>query len=312
MPLPAFCNILLGFFLLVGLSLKSQVNSLSQLCRTTWQTNEPYMAVHSLFQKDSLLLIAVRKTDLSLTSNGFLKFNKNNHLVYSDTPKKTSDNSNSHDECDAAAGCIYWRINATKQEITLWLYTYDAEQKKGSRNWQNVETVVFTARQMGSDTLLLLAQKGKLVVTISPRQGADTNHLNQSLRLWLKKKDGALASPTKNTSLQFTFDRLPSYTSTLSVSCADVYPDSTLVDVVINNYQTRFITFAYPPVCEYTSNYLDSICPICHKSDQVLPIQQKHAEVPIKSRKKTRIYVPYFPYKLCQPHWYCKRDDKDF
>jgi len=67
--------------------------------------------------------------------------------------------------------------------------------------------------------------------------------------------------------------------------------------------------------CKYDDSSNDKTCPVCHKSDQVIPIQYGLPASEQKGKKKKGADDDFYPggeNTNCDPNWYCKRDQHKF
>jgi hypothetical protein len=66
--------------------------------------------------------------------------------------------------------------------------------------------------------------------------------------------------------------------------------------------------------CQYEKHEKDKTCPICLKSDRVVPVAYGMLIVPMKGSPNDTSYywagTDQIP--LCHPNWYCKRDKFEF
>ncbi|MGD1847556.1 MAG: carboxypeptidase-like regulatory domain-containing protein [Salibacteraceae bacterium] len=102
--------------------------------------------------------------------------------------------------------------------------------------------------------------------------------------------------PAGSYDLQFSFLGFPDTT----LKAIQVAPD-TVIDLQID----------YPPPCRYDSN--GSTCPVCQKSDQVIPIVFGYpGKKLMKYANKGKVMLGGCMVSYCDPNWYCKRDQTRF
>ncbi|MDQ3108429.1 MAG: hypothetical protein M3R17_00920 [Bacteroidota bacterium] len=103
---------------------------------------------------------------------------------------------------------------------------------------------------------------------------------------------------------------------TLSLKISSYYfNDTVITKIIINNNSTTTLKVNYPPYCEYDKSTHDKICPVCHKKDKVIPIVYGlliYTGEPGKEDEEDEIYSGGCEITGCDPHWHCKRDNKDF
>jgi hypothetical protein len=87
--------------------------------------------------------------------------------------------------------------------------------------------------------------------------------------------------------------------------------DSLLVPVKVNSDTIINLSIDFPPPCFYKKE--NTICPICHKKDKVVPIVYGLPRKKImKKAKKGKLKLGGCMASDCDPYWYCKRDEKEF
>jgi hypothetical protein len=107
----------------------------------------------------------------------------------------------------------------------------------------------------------------------------------------------------------FNIDSLPKGIYQISIS----YPGYNGGDItsIINSQDTVIeLLIELPFPCPQGHG---SICPICKKEDQVIPIEYG---IPrkrlVRKAKRGKVKLGGCVIKDCDPDWYCKRDDKEF
>ena len=95
-----------------------------------------------------------------------------------------------------------------------------------------------------------------------------------------------------------------------------VYGDSIFRNIKI--YDDTLLILDIHKLCKYDNSINDKKCPICHKTNKVIPIcyglpitiDEKPKKRRIKSLKEC--YFAGCQITHCDPHWYCKRDKTKF
>ena len=120
----------------------------------------------------------------------------------------------------------------------------------------------------------------------------------------------------KNTSVDFegnfVFDSIPAGTYDLKLRYIG-YRDTIIKSVRVYNDSVVTLNITYlPPPCTYQDKS-NKICPICKKSDKVIPIVYGFPSPElVKEAKKGKVRLGGCQVSFCMPHWYCKRDAKEF
>ena len=78
--------------------------------------------------------------------------------------------------------------------------------------------------------------------------------------------------------------------------------------VMINGDTTININMAV--LCEYDKSINDKTCPVCHKTDMVIPIE--YGLIVNFNGMDTTYYAGGCIIPKCPPNWYCKRDKLKF
>ncbi|MBR9859585.1 carboxypeptidase-like regulatory domain-containing protein [bacterium] len=108
----------------------------------------------------------------------------------------------------------------------------------------------------------------------------------------------------------FTIDSLSEGFHSLKITYfgyQDLTVDSIYVahDTVINLY------IEFPPPCKYDRK--NKKCPVCHKKDKVIPIiYGLPSKGLVTESEKGKVRLGGCEVTGCDPHWYCKRDNKEF
>ncbi len=114
--------------------------------------------------------------------------------------------------------------------------------------------------------------------------------------------------------LNFSFDSLKTDTTFLNIPASSHFRDTTINNIITKDKETVHLEIPYPPFCIYTKSKNNKTCPVCSKQDSVIPIIYG---LVINTGKKTKQKQQEFKSGGCQisgcdPHWFCKRDDKEF
>ena len=106
----------------------------------------------------------------------------------------------------------------------------------------------------------------------------------------------------------FKIDSLPTGKYDLKVSFIG-YGDTTIKAIKVLHDSTLNIKIVFPSPCPYDSLMKDKTCPICRKSNKVIPIVYG---LPIGKLDKKNFYYAGCVITSCDPTWYCKRCKKKF
>lgn len=92
------------------------------------------------------------------------------------------------------------------------------------------------------------------------------------------------------------------------------YHDTILRSIKIN--EATNLEFDIHRFCQYDVSLKNKTCPTCHKKSKVIPIVyglliSKNGADPFKNEGKT-FKAGGCSITWCDPHWYCKRDKKEF
>ncbi len=89
------------------------------------------------------------------------------------------------------------------------------------------------------------------------------------------------------------------------------YPDTTLKSIKVVQDTVTELKIKYPPFCKYDKR--NKTCPICKKTDEVIPIIYGYpSKKLLKEARKGKVKLGGCLVSACHPHWYCKRDKKEF
>lgn len=107
----------------------------------------------------------------------------------------------------------------------------------------------------------------------------------------------------------FQFTQLKAGSYELKLSNAGL-KDSVIKSLVIQEGEILQLEFIYP-YCNYDIN--QSTCPFCDKQDQVIRIVYGYpSKGALRSAKKGKLRLGGCEITGCDPHHYCKRDQKEF
>ena len=120
---------------------------------------------------------------------------------------------------------------------------------------------------------------------------------------------------------EFLLDSLREGIYTIKINYAG-FRDSIISNITVKNAQSSTLTIYYPAPCRFDSNRNNKTCPICNKSNKVLPISyglpvftDKYGN-DIQNRRKRNATIRRFEKERyfggceitgCDPNWYCKR-----
>ncbi len=156
-------------------------------------------------------------------------------------------------------------------------------------------------------------QTGKLTGHITVKTSGDTAIVREHLMVWLKTNEGKWCITGLDKNFNFDYDNLKADTTEIRLTTIDRYKDTIVNNIIIRKNETTHIEIPYPPFCEYDKIKNDSICPICNKQDQVNRIVYERYPDPPKGRKRRNKYWAEHSFTTgCDPHWYCRRDDRKF
>jgi hypothetical protein len=106
---------------------------------------------------------------------------------------------------------------------------------------------------------------------------------------------------------RFKFDK-DLKASTYSIKVEYTYQDTLFAKFVLK--RDTVVLLNIHRICKYDRSLADSICPICHKKNKVIPIIYGLMIHSIKNNKN--FHIGGCDISPCQPHWYCKRDNFEF
>jgi len=145
----------------------------------------------------------------------------------------------------------------------------------------------------------------------------DSAVIREHMMIWLEHDEVQYWITGLDSNFNFYFGyenlNLKPDTAEMRFTTINRYADTVIQHVIISPDKETYIEISYPPYCEYTKTKTDSICPVCKKSDEVVPIIYRDYDYRWwrKKDKSKFYYYKYFAYG-CDPHWYCKRDEKKF
>ncbi len=88
------------------------------------------------------------------------------------------------------------------------------------------------------------------------------------------------------------------------------YQDSVLTIPILDSSVVE-LYIKFPPYCKF--NRMFKICPICEKADKVVPVVYGYpSKKGLRQSKRGKIALGGCIMTDCDPHWYCKRDNKFF
>ncbi len=196
--------------------------------------------------------------------------------------------------------CYY--ENGQTRECRLSYYPTDTSFKFKPKNKK-------TIAENHKDT----KQTGKLTGRIILRAPADTATLVEKVMLQLNLPDGRVFVSGLEKNLTFHYDSLASDTTELRITTVTYYLDTIVKNIIIDDHKITYLEIPYPPYCEFDKSKSDSICPVCNKFDLVDRIIYEPYPNPPKGKRKRNKYWDEHNFKKgCDPHWYCRRDNKKF
>lgn len=116
-----------------------------------------------------------------------------------------------------------------------------------------------------------------------------------------------------NDDFSFHFTNLPADTFYISFSRRS-YPYDSRYMIYLNDKENEKVNIDYSSTCPFDKTK-DGVCPICKRTDEVIPIHYGLIISKIQKGKKPakRKYYPGGCVILdCQASWYCERDKKKF
>ena len=94
------------------------------------------------------------------------------------------------------------------------------------------------------------------------------------------------------------------------------FGDTTFASIKLATDTT--LQFNIHKYCKYDASRNDKTCPVCHKTDKVLPVKYGLPATTQKEKKKKKggedgeFYPAENAATGCDPNWYCKRDKSRF
>lgn len=123
--------------------------------------------------------------------------------------------------------------------------------------------------------------------------------------VWLHGTELGTASDVDG---NFILDNIPEGTYDLVIMYVG-YGDTTLSGINIKSGDITEVYAQLPRPCKYENGQENNICPICNKSDKVVPIIYG---LPVTRLDKKRNYYAGCIVSDCDPTWYCKRNEYKF
>ena len=154
---------------------------------------------------------------------------------------------------------------------------------------------------------------GHIIVNSS----GDSTIILEHVSVWLKHDGEKWWMTSLDSNFNFRFDyyslNLKPDTTEIRITTVNRYKDTIVRNVIITEDKETYLEISYPPTCEFYKSENDSLCPVCKKHDQVIPIiYGPYASSP-KRRKNREKYLAERKWESgCDPHWYCRRDDLRF
>ena len=105
----------------------------------------------------------------------------------------------------------------------------------------------------------------------------------------------------------FYFDSIPAGQYDVSASYIG-FKEKTL-NVILEPGKESIIEFILGSPCEYDQHKNNKECPVCLKSDKVVPIVYG---LPVGRLNQKKYYYAGCIVTDCDPNWYCKRDEHKF
>ncbi|KOS07131.1 hypothetical protein AM493_14595 [Flavobacterium akiainvivens] len=130
------------------------------------------------------------------------------------------------------------------------------------------------------------------------------------------QQDSRIDSTRVDNNLHFVFKNVTHKKPKLKITPRH-YPVDTSYDLNKLKEGENEMAINYSPTCPFGKT--GKVCPVCHKSDDVIPIRygliaslEKKGDEPDKTPAK-RTYKPGgCVVSDCQPEWHCEHDDRDF
>lgn len=110
----------------------------------------------------------------------------------------------------------------------------------------------------------------------------------------------------------FYFDKLPIGEYHLKFSFLG-FKEKTIKNVQVVENLTFIREVFLTPFCEFENSLEKENCPICEKSDKVIPILYGFpSKKQLRKSKRNKILLAGCLVSDCDPYWYCRRDKKRF
>ncbi|WP_231403184.1 carboxypeptidase-like regulatory domain-containing protein [Hymenobacter guriensis] len=152
----------------------------------------------------------------------------------------------------------------------------------------------------------LFAQTGSL-------QGMLFNRITKqgfsaSAQIWFPDLDlGTLSEPDGS----FKIYNIPIGVYRLNIKSIG-FRDTTIMQVKITSGQATSVNINFPIGCHF-NNQKGNECPYCKKQDATIPIVYGFPSNRVMQRAKhNKLKLGGCVTTGCDPHWYCKRDERDF
>ena len=160
--------------------------------------------------------------------------------------------------------------------------------------------------------MLGFAQTGKIDGRMNLRDLENKNIVIETTFVILKSK--TISDSAKlDKDLSFKFENLPSDTFLVSFSRRS-YPYSGEYIFYLKDGETRKLDVPYSSTCPF-DKIKDGICPVCKKTDEVIPIRYGLITTKIgkdKKPSKRKYKSGGCMISDCQASWFCERDQKEF
>ena len=91
--------------------------------------------------------------------------------------------------------------------------------------------------------------------------------------------------------------------------------DTTIENIIVSANQTTELHITILSTCKYDKTARNKECPVCHKTDETIPIVYGllvSAGKSKKRKKKETFYSGGCEVTCCDPNWYCRRDEITF
>lgn len=162
-----------------------------------------------------------------------------------------------------------------------------------------------------------IAQTGSVSGHIILNSNGDSTIIREHVMVWLKHDGEKWWITGLDSNFNFCFDtytlNLKPDTTEIRITTVNRYLDTIVKNVIIAEGKETYLEISYPPACEFYKTENDSICPVCKKHDQVIPIIYGPYSSSPKRRKNKEKYLAERHWESgCDPNWYCRRNDIKF